>query len=124
VKVLVDENIPRRTVNWLIERGDDVKDLRRTPQQGLADAELWELAQLEKRLLISTDRWFLRYRNTSHSGVLVVLLSQPERLRIHAKVIQVLERFAPEEWPGLTVRARDHLQSIRRWRSGNAEGAG
>lgn len=55
MKVLVDENIPRRTVNWLIERGDDVKDVRRTPQQGLADVELWELAQREKRLLISTD---------------------------------------------------------------------
>jgi len=124
VKVLVDENIPRRTVNWLIERGHDVKDVRRTPQQGLDDAELWELAQREKRLLISTDRWFLRYRNTSHSGVLVVLLDQPERLKIHGKVTQVFGRFAPEEWPGLTVRARDNLQSIRRWRSGNEEGAG
>jgi uncharacterized protein with PIN domain len=124
VKVLVDENIPRRTVNWLIERGHDVKDVRRTPQQGLDDAQLWELAQREKRLLISTDRWFLRYRNTSHSGVLVVLLSQPERLRIHGKIIQVFGQFAPEEWLGLTVRARDNLQSIRRWRSGNEEGAG
>jgi uncharacterized protein with PIN domain len=124
VKVLVDENIPRRTVNWLVERGHDVKDVRRTPQQGLVDAELWELAQHEKRLLISTDRWFLRYRNTSHSGVLVVLLSQPERLRIHGKVMQVLGQFAPEEWPGLTVRARDTLQSIRRWRSGSEEGSG
>ncbi|MBE3040452.1 MAG: DUF5615 family PIN-like protein [Chloroflexi bacterium] len=55
MKVLVDENIPRRTVNWLIERGHDVKDVRRTPQQGPDDSKLWELAQREKRLLISTD---------------------------------------------------------------------
>jgi uncharacterized protein with PIN domain len=124
VKVLVDENIPRRTVNWLIEQGHDVKDVRRTPQEGLTDKELWEIAQDENRLLISTDRWFLKYRNVSHSGVLVILLRQPERLRIHGKIIQAIGQFAPEEWPGLTVRVRDSLQSIRRQRSSSEEGAG
>jgi predicted nuclease of predicted toxin-antitoxin system len=124
VKVLVDENIPRRTVNWLIERGHDVKDVRRTPQEGLDDAELWELAQREKRLLITTDRGFLIYRNNSHRGVLVVLLSQPARLRIHRKIMKVFEQFAPEEWLGLPVRARDNLQSISRWRNVDEGGAG
>ncbi len=123
MKVLVDENIPRRTVNWLIEQGHNVKDVRRTPQQGLEDSELWELAQREKRLFVTTDRGFLQYRNSAHSGLLVVLLSQPQRLRIHGRILQVLAMFAPEEWTGLTVRARDDLQSIRRWRSGAEEEA-
>lgn len=44
MKILADENIPRMTVNGLREFGHDVKDVRGTPEQGLADPDLWQIA--------------------------------------------------------------------------------
>jgi hypothetical protein len=83
----------------------------------MKDELLWELAQQEKRLLISTDRRFLRYWNVSHSGALVVLLSQPKLQTIHAKITQALDQYATEEWRELLVVVRDTFQSIRRPRT-------
>ena len=123
MKILVDENVPRRTVRRLIEQGHDVKDLRSTAQQDLEDAALWELAQREKRLLISTDRGFLGFRDSAHSGMLVVLLRRPDRLAIHGRIMGILEQFAPDQWPGMTVKARDDVHSVRRRRGRNEEGA-
>ncbi len=37
MRILVDENIPRRTVNGLRELGHDVKDVRGTTAQGIFD---------------------------------------------------------------------------------------
>jgi predicted nuclease of predicted toxin-antitoxin system len=44
MRILVDENIPRMTVDRLRELGHDVKDIRGTGDKGLADADLWDLA--------------------------------------------------------------------------------
>ncbi len=117
MQILVDENIPRQTVVRLRELGHDVLDIRGTPQEGMKDELLWELAQKEKRLLISTDRRFLRYWNVSHNGALVVLLSQAKLQTIHAKIMQTLDQFTPEEWRELLVVVRDTFQSIRRPRT-------
>ena len=54
MKVLVDENIPRMTVNRLRELGHDVKDIRGTADQGLGDPVLWSVAMTEGRLPITT----------------------------------------------------------------------
>ena len=103
MQILVDENIPRSTVVRLRELGHDVLDIRGTPREGMKDELLWELAQKEKRLLISTDRRFLRYWNVSHNGALVVLLSQAKLQAIHAKIMLTLDQFTPEEWRELLV---------------------
>jgi hypothetical protein len=50
MRILVDDNIPRMTVNRLRELGHDVKDIRRTGDKGLTDAELWDVALRERRL--------------------------------------------------------------------------
>ena len=83
MKILADENIPRITVERLRELGHDVRDVRRTPDQGLEDADLWKTAREEGRALITTDRGFTQYRRTDHSGILIVRLRQPNRLKIH-----------------------------------------
>ena len=114
MRILVDENVPRPTVERLRELGHDVLDIRGTPQEGMKDELLWKLAQSEKRLLISTDRHFLRYWNVSHSGALVVLLKQAKLQTIHAHVMQTLDQFTPDEWRELLVVFRDTFKSIRR----------
>ena len=80
MKILVDENIPRITVNRLRELGYDVKDIRGTPDQGLDDLDLWSLAITEDRLLITTDKGFTENRASAHQGILIVRLRQPHRM--------------------------------------------
>jgi predicted nuclease of predicted toxin-antitoxin system len=114
MKILVDENIPRMTVNSLREMGHDVWDVRGTSGQGLSDAALWDIAVREGRLLITTDKGFTEYRTVSHNGILIVRLRQPNRLKIHQSVMRALDQFAETEWRGLLVVMRDATMSTSR----------
>ena len=62
MKILVDENIPILTANALQGLGHDVLDIRGTVHEGIKDTELWELAQQEECLLITTDKGFTSKR--------------------------------------------------------------
>ncbi|HEX8845463.1 MAG TPA: DUF5615 family PIN-like protein [Pyrinomonadaceae bacterium] len=115
MKICVDENIPLITVAELGSRGHNVLDIRGTANQGMPDDLLWELAQKESRLLISTDKGFVQYRNESHHGILIVRLRQPNEQKIHQRVMKAMGQFAEEEWPGLVVVMRDVVQSV--WRA-------
>jgi predicted nuclease of predicted toxin-antitoxin system len=114
MRILVDENIPRMTVERLRELGHDVKDIRGTGDQGLADAGLWKVAVRERRLLVTTDKGFTEYRTASHSGILIVRLRQPNRLKIHQSVMLGIERIGDTAWPGLLVVIRDTTMSTSR----------
>ena len=63
------------TVAALIALGHDVKDIRGTSMQGAADSDLWTLAMVERRALVTTDKGFTEYRSVPHHGILVVRLS-------------------------------------------------
>lgn len=114
MKILVDENIPRMTVNGLLELRHDVKDIRGTADQGLGDPGLWKVATTERRLLITTDKGFTEHRGAAHHGILIVRLRQPNRLRIHESVMRAMERFRDAEWPDLLVVMRDATMSTSR----------
>ena len=114
MKILVDENIPRMTVVALAELGHDMLDLRGSAQEGAPDADLWNVALQEYRLLITTDKGFSAHRREDHAGVLIVRLRQPNRQRIHDRVLLAMSRFQETEWRGLTVVIRD--QAVSYWR--------
>ena len=114
MKILVDENIPRMTADRLRELGHDVKDIRGTADQGLADSDLWGVAIREERLLITTDKGFTEYRAVPHHGILVVRLRQPNRAKIHQSVMHAMESFAEGDWPGMLVVMRDATMSTSR----------
>jgi predicted nuclease of predicted toxin-antitoxin system len=115
MRVLVDENIPEITVDELRKLGHDVLEIHGTPEQGMADDLVWDKAQAELRLLISTDKGFVSYRDVPHCGVLVVRLRQPNEQKIHARVMRAMGRYQEHEWPGLLVVMRDTVQSV--WRA-------
>ncbi|MBV8732220.1 MAG: DUF5615 family PIN-like protein [Acidobacteriia bacterium] len=114
MKILVDENIPRTTVDRLRKLGHKVRDIRGTPDQGSTDAVLWDIAIRENRLLITTDKGFTEHRTTNHNGILIVRLRQPNRSKIQHSVMRALEQFAEGEWPGLIVVMRDATMSTSR----------
>jgi predicted nuclease of predicted toxin-antitoxin system len=122
MNILVDENIPLMTVRALREAGHDVLDIRGTANQGMKDPPLWEMAQAEGRLLVTTDKGFTQRRRESHAGLLVVRLRQPNRQKIHERVMRAVEQFSESEWPGLTVVMRDAVQSL--WRVPEADQTG
>ena len=51
MKILVDENIPLRTVQALREMDHEVLDIRGTLDQGASDETLWKISQREGQLL-------------------------------------------------------------------------
>jgi len=114
MKIFVDEHIPAMTVRALAFMGHEIRDIRGTPDEGVQDDALWEIVQREKRLLITTDKGFTQYRTSEHYGILIVRLRQPNRHKIHQRVMQAIEQVAETEWPGLLVIMRDKVQSI--WR--------
>jgi predicted nuclease of predicted toxin-antitoxin system len=93
MKVLVDENIPLITVEELRLKGFDVIDIRGSAEQGITDEVLWQKAQQEKRLYITTDKGFSIHRDEAHHGILIVRLRQPTRLKIHQRVIQAITKY-------------------------------
>lgn len=97
MKILVDENIPRITVNRLLELGYEVKDIRGTV-----------------RPVITTDKGFTENRASAHQGILIVRLRQPNRMKIHQSVLNAMARFPDAEWPGLLVVMRDAMMSTSR----------
>jgi predicted nuclease of predicted toxin-antitoxin system len=115
MKIAVDEHIPLMTVQALQDLGHDIRDIRGTADEGMEDEDLWETVQREERVLITTDKGFTRYRTTYHYGILVVRLRQPNRHRIHRRIMQAMAQFTEAEWPGLLVVMRDVAQGI--WRS-------
>ena len=118
MKIAVDEHIPLMTVRALEAMGHEVRDIRGTPDEGIQDDELWELAQRDKRLFITTDRGFTQYRTTPHHGILIVRLRQPNRHKIHQRIMRAMRQVAETGWPGLLVIIRDRVQSI--WRRGGS----
>lgn len=114
MNILVDENIPRRSVSSLIALGHDVRDLRGTPDEGADDQRVWALAQESARLLITTDKGFALRRTQHHSGILIILLRQPSCERIHARIITAITSVMPDDWRDLLVVMRD--TAVSRWR--------
>ncbi len=115
MKIFVDENIPLLTVRALLKEEHDVLDIRGTADRGMEDDILWHMIQGEKRLLITTDKGFTQYRNTAHHGILIIRLRQPNRYKIHQRIMHALAKFKDEEWNNLLVVVRDVVQSV--WRN-------
>jgi predicted nuclease of predicted toxin-antitoxin system len=111
MNIFVDENIPLITVEQLREMGHDILDIRGTDNQGMTDEALWNISCQQKRLLITTDRGFSNYRQKEHHGILIVSLRQPNRQKIHQRIMEALKTFTPDKWPGLLVVMRDKTMS-------------
>lgn len=90
MKIFVDENIPSITGQTLPDLGHGVLDIRGTPEEGMPDDILWQRIQNEKRLIITTDKGFSRYRNESHYGILIIRLKEANRGKIHRRDMQAM----------------------------------
>lgn len=115
MNILVDENIPKLTVEALRSGGHIVSDLRGTPQQGAEDGDVWDRVLIEKALLITTDKGFAGHRSEPHFGILVIRLRQPNLAKIHARVMLAMSRHDAADWQNVTLVMRDSVQSEYRY---------
>lgn len=120
MNIFVDENIPAMTVRELRDAGHDVIDIRGTDNEGLIDEDVWDMAQKQQRLLITTDKGFALKRHEKHYGILIIKLKQPNRLKIHQKVMKAINRFKAEEWLGTTVIMQDMFRGIWKGKKGGS----
>lgn len=111
MRIVVDENIPLMTVNELRSLGHNVMDIRGTDLEGIDDEELWKIVLKEKRLLITTDKSFVQNRCEKHFGVLIIRLKQPNRMKIHGKVMKGIKLFNEKDWLRMTVVMQDVFHS-------------
>jgi predicted nuclease of predicted toxin-antitoxin system len=116
VRIVVDENIPGRTVVALRALGHDVIDARESECRGKDDTVLWDFTQRARALLVTTDKGFASLWDQPHSGILIVRLRRPNREKIHERVMTAIGEVAPADWPGLLLVLRDRVRSERRFR--------
>ena len=86
-------------------------DIRGTIDEGIEDEKIWQIAQEEGRLFITTDKGFSRYRYQRNNGILIILLKQPTLLKIHQRIISTLEDYSEQEWENRLVIVRDTVIS-------------
>jgi predicted nuclease of predicted toxin-antitoxin system len=118
MKILVDENIPLSTVEALRAMQHDILDLRSTTQEGAPDETLWHISDIEQRLLITTDKGFARRVSRPHSGLLIITLRQPNRQKIHERILLALSQVEAQGWRNRTVLMRDTVQTTRYFHNG------
>ncbi len=116
MKFLLDENFPKSAEKLLIELGYEVIDIRGTELQGIDDSRLFELAQENEAILLTTDRDFyhtvpLRY--STHHGVVVIALKQPNREAILSKLRWLVSQDMLESIQGKIYLLRDQTYRVR-----------
>ena len=111
--IVIDENIPNRTIKALAGQQHDLIVMANSSEKGASDERVWMIAQQAQGLLITTDKGFVR-RPSPHSGILVIRLRQPNTERIHERVMYAMGHFAQSSWPNQVVVIRDQTMSVRR----------
>lgn len=117
MKFLLDENFPKAAETLLSELEHTVIDIRGTDLQGTDDFELFELAQENKAVLLTTDRDFYHtvpHHYPAHSGVIVIALRQPNRKSILAKLTWVLQQDAIDSIENTIILMRDQVYRVYR----------
>lgn len=112
MKIFVDENIPLMTVKYLRGFGHEVVDIRGTEEEGMTDEDIWQMVQRRGYLLVTTDKGFARKRYEKHNGIIIIRLKQPNRLKIHQKVIRAISLFKERKWQGVTVVMQDTFHTV------------
>ncbi|MEM8859114.1 MAG: DUF5615 family PIN-like protein [Chloroflexota bacterium] len=117
MRFLLDENFPKAAESLLLESGHTVIDIRGTDLQGTNDFELFELAQENKAVLLTTDRDFYHtvpHHYPVHSGVIVIALRQPNRRSILEKLTWALQQDSMDSIENTIILMRDQVYRIHK----------
>jgi predicted nuclease of predicted toxin-antitoxin system len=91
--------------------GHEVTDLRGSGREGLGDSQIFDEAQQNESIFLTTDRDFFHtiphlYEN--HHGVIVIALRQPNREAILQKLSWILGYIKASDFANRTIQLRDN----------------
>ena len=93
MKFFLDENFPKSAITHLQASGHQTIDIRGSKEEGLDDLTIFELAQEQSAIFLTTDRDFFHtipFYTQKHCGVIVVALDQPNRKKLLEKLDWIL----------------------------------
>ena len=106
-------------VKGLRELGHDVVDIREEGLENLSDQQLFQLAQEQKRVLVSMDKDFsniLEYPPGQHQGIIVIKLYRLTVAEATHLFVEAIRKVKPEDISGNLVLVDSAKVRIRRER--------
>jgi len=116
MKIKLDENLPCRLVNLLIELGHETDTV---PEEGLAghnDSEIWEVVQKEGYFFITQDLDFSdtrRFIPGTHNGLLLMRLRDPGREALLQRIKYLFKTESVADWKGCFVLVTEHKIRVK-----------
>ncbi len=108
LKVIVDEDLPRRAVQFLREHGYDAASVVEQGMSGWKDSQLWVAIQKEEQYLVTGDKGFgdiHAYPPGTHRGILL-LRPDEDGIRPVLDLLQkVLDSYKLDDLVGATTVA-------------------
>ena len=106
----LDENFPKNTAPLLEGLGHKVYDIRGSNFEGSTDQRIFQLAQREKAVFLTTDKDFFhtipRLYN-KHHGIVVIALARPDAESITNKMKWALGFMAKHELANSCLLLKD-----------------
>ena len=117
LKVIVDEDLPRRAVQLLQEHGYEAASVVEKGMGGWKDSQLWIAIQKEEQYLVTADKGFgdiRTYPPGTHHGILL-LHPDEDGIRPVIELLQrVLDSYKLEDLVGATTVATPRGIRLRR----------
>lgn len=110
MRFFLDENFPKAAHGLLANLGHESFDLRGTPEEGLADAEISQKAQECDAVFLTTDRDFFHtipHVHEAHCGIVVIALRQPNRVSILNKLQWLIGHLPETDFRNRAIQLRD-----------------
>ena len=99
LKLLCDENVPKKVVKLLLKEGFDVKQ----PRFGSSDRKVAFVAKSEKRILLTFDKHFanrLLFPPEKYSGIVFIRIRPPLIKTVSDALLNLFASVKPSEFKG------------------------
>ncbi|MDZ7767398.1 MAG: DUF5615 family PIN-like protein [Melioribacteraceae bacterium] len=116
MKFFLDENFPKKVARLLNNRNYEIIDIRGTASEGLTDIEIFNLAQENKAVFLTTDKDFFHtipFNFPEHSGVIVIALDQPNSEKILQKLEWLLNNYELSKLANKTLLLKENTYFVR-----------
>ncbi|CAN5821744.1 DUF5615 family PIN-like protein [soil metagenome] len=115
MKVKLDENLGRRSIELFKESGHEVSTVTKQQLGGTSDDELIEVCRVEDRVLVTLDLDFsnvLRFPPQRYAGIVVLRVPHPIELDdIYERIRTLLKALEHEELDGkLWIVEQDRMR--------------
>ena len=117
MKFKLDENLPLQIATAIRARMHDIETVGEEGLTGRADADIWQAAQREGRILITQDLDFSdtrKFQPGTHHGIVLIRLQSPSRRNLILRTIELFEAEDVSGWAGCFVVVTDRKIRVKR----------